>query len=55
MTLEVTVQDGTLLLSPAPIPMKLVRRGRGLVAVPDEDVPPLTTDAVRKAIEGQRR
>lgn len=53
--LEISERDGRLEIEPAPTPMRLVRRGRHLVAVPDADVPPLTSDIVRETLERVRR
>ena len=54
-TLEVRERDGRIEIEPAPSPMSLVQRRGGLVAVPDEDLPPLTDAMVRAAIDGTRR
>ncbi len=54
-TLEVRERDGRIEIEPAPSPMSLVQRRGGLVAVPDEDLPPLTDAVVRAAIDGTRR
>jgi hypothetical protein len=35
--------------------MSLVKRGKGVVAVPDGDLPPLTDEVVRATIERTRR
>lgn len=53
--LDISVRDGRLELEPIPTPMRLVRRGTRLVAVPDADVPPLTADVVRDTLERVRR
>jgi AbrB family looped-hinge helix DNA binding protein len=53
--LDVSVRDGTVVLEPAPTPMRLVRRGKGVVAEPEEDLPPLSADLVRDVIEAHRR
>jgi AbrB family looped-hinge helix DNA binding protein len=55
--LEVRYRDGVIEIEPAPMKVKLVREGRFLVAVPLEDVPPLTTaevEATRQAIYEER-
>jgi len=52
---EIRERDGRLEIEPASTPMKLVRRSGGLVAVPDERLPPLTDDLVRATIERTRR
>jgi AbrB family looped-hinge helix DNA binding protein len=55
--LEVRWQDGRIEIEPASAPVKLVRRGRFLVAVSDADMEPLTAEAVeatRRALEQER-
>ena len=52
---EVRERDGRIEIEPAPSAMSLVQRRGGPVAVPDEDLPPLTDAMVRAAIEGTRR
>jgi AbrB family looped-hinge helix DNA binding protein len=54
-TVELTVRDGRLEVEPLSSPMRLERRGRGAAAVAEEDVPPLTADQVRGALEQTRR
>jgi AbrB family looped-hinge helix DNA binding protein len=54
-TLEITAADGRLEIVIAATPMALKKRGKGLVAVPDVPVPPLTSEQVRDAIERTRR
>ena len=39
----------------APTPMRLERRGKGMVAVPDVELPALTADLVRETLERIRR
>lgn len=53
--LEIRAQDGILLIEPLPTRVKLVRRGRRMVAVPAVRLPALTQDEVRAALEGTRR
>lgn len=53
--LEIFVRDSQLIIEPVATPMRLERRGRGLVAVTDEPLPRLTADDVRAAVEKQRR
>jgi AbrB family looped-hinge helix DNA binding protein len=53
--IEVRVRDGRLELEPGATPMRLMRRGRGLVAVPARKLPVLTTETVRETLEGIRR
>ena len=57
MPLEVRWEGGRIEITPAPLPVKLVRRGRLLVAVPKSDVSPLkaeTVERTRGAIRRQR-
>ena len=46
MPLDVRYRDGVIEVEPAPIRVRLERRGRLLVAVPEEAVEPLTLDTV---------
>lgn len=53
--LDVRLGDGRLEIEIAPTPMKLTRRGKGVVAVPDRELPPLTAEQVRETLERIRR
>ena len=53
--LDVRVMNGTLEISVAPTEMHLVEQDGVLVAVPDETLPQLTGEEVRRAIDAQRR
>ena len=53
--LEVRAGDGRLEVEIAETPMVLKRRGKGVVAVPGESLPPLTAETVREAMERVRR
>lgn len=53
--LEIRVRDGRLELEPVPIPMRLERRGGGLVATTDEPVPTIDAEDVRAVMESLRR
>ncbi|MCP2252470.1 looped-hinge helix DNA binding domain-containing protein, AbrB family [Prauserella aidingensis] len=53
--LDITERDGSLEITPAPTPMQLVDDGDGVVAVADADMPALTADEVRAALERNRR
>lgn len=55
MVLEVIEQDGELVLTPAPVAMHLERQDDGVVAVPDQPLPPLTVDLVRDTLDATRR
>ena len=52
---DVTARDGTIEIAVAPTPMRLERHGGGIVAVPETDVPTLTAEVVRDALERTRR
>lgn len=52
--LEARVRDGRLEIEPVPTPMRLERRGGGLVAVPEVEVPVLTAERVRETLEHTR-
>jgi AbrB family looped-hinge helix DNA binding protein len=57
MPLEVRWGDGRIEILPAPLPVKLVRKGRLLVAVPEKDVHALTAETVertRRALRQER-
>jgi len=53
--LEIAVRDGAIVIEPTPTPMSLEKRGSGVVAVPESELPVLTTQDVRRALEDVRR
>jgi AbrB family looped-hinge helix DNA binding protein len=53
--LEIRAGDGRLEIEVAPTPVKLLKRGKGVVAVPATTLPKLTADQVRETIERIRR
>ncbi|MQA26357.1 MAG: antitoxin [Micromonosporaceae bacterium] len=53
--LDISSRDGRLELVPVPTPMRLEDRGDGVVAVPEDDLPPLTVEQVRDTLEQVRR
>jgi AbrB family looped-hinge helix DNA binding protein len=53
--LEIRAGDGRLEIEIASTPMRLKKRGRGLVAVPDVTLPLLTADQVGDTLERIRR
>jgi AbrB family looped-hinge helix DNA binding protein len=53
--LEIRAGDGRLEIEIAPTLMRLKRRGKGVVAVPDAELPPLTAAEVRDTLERVRR
>ena len=52
---EVTEEDGRVVISPRPIGKHLVTSDGVLVCVADGQVPPLTADQVRGVLEAVRR
>lgn len=54
-TLDIRERDGVVEIEPAPTAMALVERDGVLVALPEQDLPPLTDDIVRQTIEQTRR
>ena len=53
--LEIRAGDGKLEIEIAPTPMTLKKRGKGVVAVPDTELPALTAEQVRETLERIRR
>ena len=55
MPLEIRFHDGCIEIEPAPLEVSLKRRGRLMVAVPRESVPPLTVEIVEESRRRLRR
>jgi AbrB family looped-hinge helix DNA binding protein len=53
--LEIRESEGRIEIEPAPTKIRLEARAAGLVAVADEDLPPLSDDVVRATLERSRR
>jgi AbrB family looped-hinge helix DNA binding protein len=53
--LEIRAGDGGLEIEIASTPMGLKKRGKGVVAVPEVKLPPLTAEQVRDTLERVRR
>lgn len=53
--LEIRAGDGRLEIEIAPTPMRLKKRGKGVVAVPEAGLPALTAEQVRETLERIRR
>ena len=53
--LEIRAGDGCLEIEIASIPTQLRERGKGVVAVPDTELPALTAELVRQTLERVRR
>jgi AbrB family looped-hinge helix DNA binding protein len=54
-TLEIRAGDGRLEIDIAATPVRLKKRGKSVVAVPEVELPVLTADQVREALEKVRR
>ena len=54
-SVDIRERDGRIEIEPAPTAMTLVRRAGGPVAVPEEELPPLTDEVVRTTIDRGRR
>lgn len=54
-TLEITACEGRIEIEVEPTAMRLERKGAGLVAVPEQALPPLTAEQVRATLETTRR
>ena len=55
VTVEIRFQNGQVEIEPVPLAVKLVRKGRLLVAAPDTDVAPLTSDLVQATMDAFAR
>ena len=53
--LMIRVADGRIEIEPAPLEVRLVKRGRLTVAVPRKHVPRLTEETVRRTLDQLRR
>lgn len=53
--LDIRSADGRLEIEISPTPIQLKKRGKGMVAVPDTELPVLTADQVRDTLEQIRR
>ena len=53
--LEICAAEGRLEIEIAHTPMRLKKRGKGVVAVPEADLPALTAQQVRDVLERVRR
>jgi AbrB family looped-hinge helix DNA binding protein len=53
--LEVTAEDGRLEIAVVATPMRLEKRGKGVVAVPQSPLPKLTSAEVRDTLDKTRR
>jgi AbrB family looped-hinge helix DNA binding protein len=53
--LDLLEEDGRIVLEPPAVPMRLGRRGKGVVVVPSKSLPRLRTSQVRAVLESGRR
>jgi len=53
--LEIRAGEGRLEIEIAATPMRLRKRGKGVVAVPETELPALTAEVVRETLERIRR
>ncbi|HEX4051152.1 MAG TPA: AbrB/MazE/SpoVT family DNA-binding domain-containing protein [Steroidobacteraceae bacterium] len=53
--LEIRAADGRLEIEAAATSLSLKKRGKGVVAVPETELPELTSEAVRETLERMRR
>ena len=53
--LEIRAGDGRLEIEITPTTMRLKKRGKGMVAVPNVELPTLTAEQVRDTLERVRR
>jgi AbrB family looped-hinge helix DNA binding protein len=53
--LSIRVADGRIEIEPAPLDVRLVRRGSLTVAVPHKRIPPLTPEIVGRTLDRLRR
>jgi AbrB family looped-hinge helix DNA binding protein len=53
--LDVELSDGAIRLEPPATPVRLVKRGRGVVAEPEGKMPKLTAAEVRAVLDATRR
>ncbi len=54
-SLDIRAGDGRLEIEISPTPMQLKKRGKGVVAVPSDELPTLTAEQVRDTLERVRR
>ncbi len=52
---DIRERDGHIEIEPSATPMSLIRRRGGLVAKPNDDLPPLTDELVRETLDRVRR
>jgi AbrB family looped-hinge helix DNA binding protein len=55
MPLEVRYRDGRVEIEPAPLPVRLERRGRWMVAVTETMMPPLSVESVEQTRQTLQR
>lgn len=53
--IEISLDDGRIVIEPSPVTKRLRVDADGLVLVADVDLPPLTAEQVRATLEATRR
>ena len=53
--ISIRERDGSIEIEPAATPMRLAEGTEGPVAVPDDELPPLTDEIVRDTLDHTRR
>jgi AbrB family looped-hinge helix DNA binding protein len=54
-SLEIHASDGGLEIEIEPTPMRLKKRGKNVVAIPETELPPLRAEDVRDTLDQVRR
>lgn len=55
MPLHVRWREGLIEIEPAPLPVKLAKKGQLLVAIPSKETPPLRSETVERTRDQIRR
>ncbi len=55
MPLDIRLREGRIEIEPAPLPVRLVRKGKLLIAIPQTDVAALTAETVERTRRAVRR
>ncbi len=55
MPLDIRLREGRIEIEPAPLPVRLVRKGKLLIAIPQTDVAALTAVTVERTRRAVRR
>jgi AbrB family looped-hinge helix DNA binding protein len=55
MPLDIRLREGRIEIEPAALPVRLVRKGKLLIAIPQTEVTPLTAETVERTRRAVRR